>query len=480
MVLVALLSPACTPDTVFTAEDRSDREPDWTDLPPPPDPFDLGGAIADARLVSEMAYDYLGCDLDSAGDVNGDGYGDVVVGAYSRREAGYRAGAAYLLLGPLHGEVEVADAHARYTGEGENNIAGYDVAGAGDIDADGLDEVLVGAPVWGGIDEHGGRAYILGSDHAGDVDLGSHGLLLDGEHEHGHAGKGISPGGDVDGDGEGDLLVGDSADPGGGEMAGAAYVLMGPVVESRNLADADAKFIGELEGDVAGSALASAGDVDDDGYGDFIVGAPRSHTEEYRPGRAYVIRGPVSGTHGLGSADTILEGESPADWCGYAVAGGSDLDGDGLPDVLVGAKTGNPDGIEGGGIVYVVISPPLGTLALADADVRIVGGEDMDAQVGTSVAMAGDVDGDGVPDILIGGWRAGWLLTGPLDADIDLTEAGVRLALQDYWASDVTVAAGGDVDGDGIDDFWFGAMFDPTDHEMGGGAYLFYGGDRFR
>src|SRR6185436_13418728 len=131
-----------------------------------------------------------------------------------------------------------------------------------------------------------------------------------------------------------DVLVG--ATNQGDRNEGAAYLVLGPVTGTLDLALADAKLVGEEPDDLAGHSVSDAGDVDGDGHDDLLVGALGNDEGGSTAGAAYLVVGPVTGTLDLSRADAKLVGEAPNDWCGISVSGAGDVDGDGHDDLLVG------------------------------------------------------------------------------------------------------------------------------------------------
>jgi hypothetical protein len=423
--------------------------------------------------------------------VNGDGFDDVILGAPGDRPEGsapnqspYDAGAAFLFHGPLVGEVTTADAHAKMVGQvsehGWEDMAGYAVAPAGDGDGDGLDEFLVASPGFAVDGERRGRIHALGNDLVGEVSLAATTPAILGENTNnvgGFAGFGVAPAGDVDGDGNDDLLVGDTADSTDAELAGAAYLVLGPVVEDVVLSDAAAKLTGEDERDYAGQALAPAGDVNDDGYGDFLVGAP--NVGGGGTGRAYLIHGPIEGVRSLSESEARFLGEASGDYAGGAVAGGGDLDGDGNEDFAIGAPDAESTGGHQAGAAYVVLGPVAGDFELVDADARLFH-EQQYGSVGLSLAMAGDVDGDGSADLVVGGHGDAYLVTRAVEGESLLSEVGFHFHADWSVLLGWSVAGAGDVNDDGYADFLLGDPGEEVEHQAGGAAYLFYGGERFR
>jgi len=370
-------------------------------------------------FVGEAESDNLGSSL-AGGDVNGDGYDDVVMGAWGNDDGGYLAGAAYLVLGRSggpsagpSGAYRLSGADAKFTGEDIEGGAGSAVAVA-DVNGDGDADVIVGA-FWDGTDDtEPGTAYIVEGPVSGNVALRNADAKLRGESPGDFASLTTANAGDVNGDGLEDLILGAySNDNAGGEDAGAAYLVLGgrgasALSGSLSLSSADAKFTGETAGDQVGYSVSGRVDVDDDGYDDLILGNRKEDYEaEDYGGKAYIISGAgASGTRSLSLADVTLLGETPSDAAGATVSGAGDVNGDGIGDILVGAFRHDVGG-EDSGAAYLVLGQVglSGTIELATAEIRY-DGEGTDSYTGIGLAAAGDYNRDGEGDVLIGASRA--------------------------------------------------------------------------
>jgi glycosylphosphatidylinositol phospholipase D len=217
------------------------------------------------------------------------------------------------------------------------------------------------------------------------VDLDDAAVLLGVEGDR--AGAALATVGDTDGDGLGDLVVGC---PGAGENAGAVVWLAGPVVDLAS----GVRHEGSA-GDALGTTVAGLGDVDGDGRADWGVGAP--YVDAANTGAVWIVT-----TAGALDAQARLSGAGPFDYAGVGLAGPGDIDGDGLADVAV-AASGVDDGGADAGAVFVAWGPFVGTRGVEEGAVRL----DARAHEQVSViAPGGDLDGDAVPDLLVGVWRA--------------------------------------------------------------------------
>ncbi len=408
------------------------------------------------------ALDYLGYSVAGAGDVNGDGYGDVIVGAYANDAGGASAGRAYVYYG---GPGVDASADLILTGAVAGDNFGFSVAGAGDVNGDGYGDVIVGALYNDAGGSSAGRAYVYfggpGVDASAD-------LILTGAAAGDGFGISVAGAGDVNGDGYGDVIVGAYANDAGGVDAGRAYVYFGgPGAD----AVADLTLTGATASDYFGISVAGAGDVNGDGYGDVIVGARGNDAGGTDAGRAYVYFG---GPGADAVADLTLTGAATGDFFGHSVAGAGDVNGDGYGDVIVGAYYNDAGGTNAGR-AYVYYGGPG---ADAVADLTLTGAAAGD-EFGTSVAGAGDVNGDGYGDVIVGArgndaggtdaGRAYVYFGGPgADAIADLTLTGAA-AYDDFGHS---VAGAGDVNGDGYGDVIVGASGNNAGGTDAGRAYV--------
>jgi len=248
-------------------------------------------SAADAKLVGEDPADLAGTAVAFAGDVNNDGVGDLLIGAYGDEEgAGEQSGAAYVLFGPVEGMVNLAQADVKLMGESAFDEAGFAVSAAGDVNQDGVADIVIGAPLE--YDDGKGAAYLVyGPIRSGKRSLGTVSVKLVGEETGSVAGIAVSHAGDVNRDGYSDILVSDNLENTAGIGAGAVYLLYGPVPTGVHvLGSLGAKFTGEGDGELAGSAIESAGDINGDGYGDFMVSA-LFNSLGYAIGGVYVFFG---------------------------------------------------------------------------------------------------------------------------------------------------------------------------------------------
>jgi hypothetical protein len=402
-------------------------------------------ASADLKLIGEQADDQAGAAVHHARDVDGDGRADLVVGAFGEDDGGINSGAIYLLLssGALAtsgNSVDLANADLILEGEDAGDAAGRRLRIVDDVDRDGRSDLLISASKQseGGTDA--GAAYLLFGSGAlasdGTLSLRDADLKLLGEAAYDRAGYSVASAGDVDGDGGADILIGATHNDEGGDDVGAVYLLYSPELSALggatlSLAEADRKFIGEVANDIAGFAVDGAGDVDGDGYADLIVGAPYNDAGGGSAGAAYLLLSSEAlntddKTIDLSAADVKFVGEEAGDSAGFAVAGAGDADGDGQSDLLVGAHGQDRGGADAGTVYLLLSSGALSseaaTLDLLDADLKLIGVGALD-YTGTSVAGAGDINGDGLHDLLMGAFSH------KVDPESDETEHGAAYVI---------------------------------------------------
>ncbi len=317
-----------------------------------------GGSLASAIQYTGEAVDDIANEVAGAGDVNGDGYDDFLVGAPFNDDGGNAAGAAYLVLGsaaPAGGSLSAA---IQYTGETGPNLAGDAVAGAGDVNGDGYDDFLVGAWQNGDAAIGAGAAYLLLGSAAPAGGSLSSALQYTGEAFGDQAGISVAGAGDVNGDGYDDFLVGAISNNDGGIDAGAAYLVLGSGAPAGASLSSVIQYTGEAVNDRVGRSVAGAGDVNGDGYADFLIGANQNDDGGIDAGAAYLLMGSAAPAGGGLSSASQYTGEAAGDQAGISVAGAGDVNGDSYDDLLVGAYVNN-DGGSGSGAAYLLFSDGL-------------------------------------------------------------------------------------------------------------------------
>jgi len=364
------------------------------------------------------------------------------------------------------GSGQLKNTESSYAGSGTGVRMGRSLA-AVDLDGDHYDEVLTGAPG----DGPGGSVFVIKGPipPAGNLVFAGSSKIVGSQGDR--LGYAVA-GGDVNGDGHGDVLVGNDATSGG------AYLLHGPLPSATTTAGANATFTAESGSDLGGTSVA-VGNVDLDCLAEVLIGAPHANNNA---GAAYLFMGGTSGGS-LAGARAVIRG-SGSENLGHAVAL-ADVDGDGTRDVLVGAPHAGQGGCVHAYRLKDWSSNPIELKGVADAYTSLCGGPGDD--VGWSVAAAGDVNGDRVPDLIIGaprpskGGRA-YLVYGPLKPGVvDLPTAINVYELKGQWSTGLAgyaVAGGGDINGDGYDDVVIGEPLpydDPQWVPVSGFAYVVYG-----
>jgi hypothetical protein len=355
---------------------------------------------ADAMIIGEVMADLAGASLALIGDSDGDGWSEVAIGAPGQDAWGQ--GAAYVVQGPMTGVVSLTEARAKLSGVVSPDPdpdceawTGATVAAAGDVDGDGLADLLVGANGWTDA-SMSGMAFLVSGPISGNVDLtetatatfeAESGVLL--------LGYMLVSAGDINGDSFDDVIVGSPYD--------GAYLYYGPISGSVSTASADAHYFDDDISNCTGCLVAAPGDMDGDGEDDLAIGMPGygHDLDDDQQGAVFILNAASSGEIEVMTEGIMLEG-AVADVAGCGLSAPGDIDGDGFADLMIGAPhPGYYLEPTGEGTTYVVLGPVLGPMSLDDANYKLHG-DDMDMS-GSSTAGLGDIDSDGLPDILVGG-----------------------------------------------------------------------------
>lgn len=374
---------------------------------------------ADASFVGGAHGERAGDSVAGAGDVNGDGYDDILIGAHYNNEGGNNAGKVYLIFGKESGweaDLNLTNANASFIGEAVNNEAGISVAGVGDVNGDNFDDFIIGASGFkkvGSGQNYWGRAYLFYGRSDGwnkDVNISSANASFTGEKYGSFAGFSVAGAGDVNNDSYNDLLIGAFRyDNGVDEHAGRTYLIFGnstPYNANISLSEANVSYTGEFEYDQAGYSVAGVGDVNGDEYDDILIAANQYNASLGTEGKIYLIFGNETqylSSISLSNANASFIGEAQSDYAGTSIAGAGDVNNDSYYDILIGAPD-NDQGGYGAGQTYLILGRSSGwnhNTPLSNVDGSFVGAS-ADDNSGDSVSGSGDINGDGYDDILVG------------------------------------------------------------------------------
>jgi len=409
---------------------------------------DLGSPIPTptVTLTGEVVSDQFAYSVSAAGDVNGDGYADLIIGAPNYN--GQNQGRIYIYYGSSTGLSSSPD---YATGEDVLSDFGYSVKPAGDINGDGFDDVVVGAPRYPN-DNFKGRVYIFEGSQSGLSPTPS--ISYTGDANGDWLGFSIGGAGDVNNDGYSDILIGVS--PPTGNYTGEVQLYLG---SSSGLSFTPAFTATGPYNKNFGYSVATVGDVNNDGYSDVAIGELGQLSTPFGIGHVYVYTGTPGGLNA--SPAFTLTGETPGDSFGVSVHTAGDVDGNGYDDIIVGAYSYPDNNSRGRAYVYtssvdgINIDPAL-----------VVTGESTNSRLGVSVSTAGDVNGDGFDDVLIGAYGFDDGVHGGtgktyiyFGSEVGLSDmAGFTAVGSPHGGFGFSVDTAGDVNNDGYSEVLIGAL----------------------
>jgi len=443
-LLLVLLAAASAPRAAPAGEPRTH--------------FDIFGEETGCAAPS-LCGDF-GNNVASAGDVNGDQILDLVISGPTVSAQNPSVGRVYLFYGPFDGgDMLAEEADVTFTGLEFGDLVGTPVSG--DLNDDGLSDIVIGSrgPDVGGI--LSGQVWVFYAPLEGDLLMSDADATITGT-AFSELGRSVTVG-DFNDDGFDDVLAGA---PQGGK--GSAHLFYGPVVGELSSLDADAIVIGVQAAGALGDSVAAV-DLNDDGIDDVVVGASGTVSGGQSVGGVFVFFSPISGQLPSTDADITILGEELDDDFGSYMASGGDVDNDGSEDLLVGAWQLFRDAPGKAYVFYGPIAP--GTHLAADAGAILTGeSQDPPNDLFGILDGAGDVDGDGFDDVLVGGQLAGpeshgraYVFHGPLAGAIPASAADTIFDAPGFDPDQGLdflgrgVGAARDLDGDGLDDLLLGA-----------------------
>ena len=429
---------------------------------------------ASVVLESNQAVAQFGTAVSTAGDVNGDGYSDLLVGARTWEDvlpAQSGEGGVFVYHGGPAG-IATTPNYILQPNHASDNFGSY-VTSAGDINNDGYSDVLVSAYLadYGGFQE--GTVFVFVGSATGLNPVWVH--RLDRNQSAAHFGHGISSAGDINGDGFSDVIVGSSKwiQTVGGNDQGAAFIWYGSASNlggSLNPPPALTIFGSGTNSAQFGWSVACAGDVNGDGYSDVAVSAYGDTNGQSQEGTVRVYHGSAAGL--VVAPAALLESNQANAWFGRSVFTAGDLNGDGYSDLVVGAtKWTNPQSLEGGCFVYFGSPTGVPLTPSMTLELNVAG-----ANFGEAVMTAGDVNGDGYSDMILSARNyaaAAVYFGGPYTMNLTSSRTWTGGTAANRFGS--SVANAGDVNGDGYADALIGAP-NASNGQAGEGLVYFYTG----
>ncbi|MCU0436384.1 MAG: FG-GAP-like repeat-containing protein [Raineya sp.] len=423
------------------------------------------------QVESNQANANLGVSIASAGDVNGDGFSDVIVGAWGFDAGETDEGRVWLYLGSPNTLSSVVN--WMIESNQTNAFLGISVSSAGDVNGDGFSDVIVGAYGFDAGQTNEGRAYVYHGSAAGLSTTPN--WTAESNQANAFFGISVSSAGDVNGDGFSDVIVGAHFYDNGQIDEGQVYVYHGSATGlsttpnwTRDSNQAGAQF---------GYCVSTAGDVNGDGFSDVLIGAYRYDAGEADEGITALYYGSATGLSTF--ADWIVEGNQAGAFFGFCVATAGDVNGDGFSDVAIGAYSFDAgEANEGRGFVYYGSSIGLSIIPNWTAESNVV-----NAFFSNSIATAGDVNGDGFSDVAVGAWDLTngetnegrvYVYHGSI-AGLSTTPSWQVESNQANANFGQSVASAGDVNGDGYSDLIMGASGYSNGQTEEGGAFLYHG-----
>ncbi|CAG5069244.1 hypothetical protein DYBT9623_01980 [Dyadobacter sp. CECT 9623] len=430
----------------------------------------INPANAATTLESNQATAYLGHTAATAGDVNGDGYSDIIIGANMYDKGQTNEGAAFVHYGSAQG-INIVAATTLESNQAEAQF-GYSVASAGDVNGDGYADVIVGAMYYDNGQSNEGAAFVYPGSQTG---ISATAIsTLESNQAGAQFGSNVASAGDVNGDGYSDVIVGASSYDNGQTDEGGAFIWLGGVSELLDwpLTNLESNQIKSY----MGSAVAGAGDINGDGYSDLMVAAAAYDNGQTDEGIVLIYHGSAAGIKNTPAQ--MLEGDNEDALFGYSVSSAGDVNGDGFDDILIGSiYYSNVEDHEGAAFIY------FGSLVgVQQASKLTLESNQVNGLMGGSVSKAGDINGDGFSDIIVGVENYSDLQVGEGAAFIYLgSQAGIKSSVKTIVESNVedawlgkAVSNAGDVNGDGFDDVLIGSPWYNNGNGLGA-TFIYYG-----
>jgi hypothetical protein len=427
-------------------------------------------AVPDWMAEGNQPDAWFGWSVATAGDVNGDDYSDLIVGAFLYDNEDVTSGRVFV----FHGSPGGLGASPDWTAEGDQANAhfGRSVGTAGDVNGDGYSDVIVGAPFYDNGEEDEGRAYVYYGSSTGLNHTPA--WIAESNQAGAEFGRVIASAGDVNGDGFSDVIIGARYYDNGQLNEGAAFVYYGSSTGLSGTPDWSAE--GDQEGAEFGRSVGSAGDINGDGYADIIIGAPSYDTDQGDEGRVFVYYGSAGGLRT--TTEWIMSGSDMVGF-GWSVASAGDVNGDGYGDIIIGAPYyGISQPKEGRAFVYhgsnaglslshdwlVEGNQPLANLGWSVSTAGDVNWDGYsDIMVGAPVYDSGELNEGRA--YLFYGYGCGISAIPALEVEGD----------QSYAWLGISVNTAGDVNGDDFDDVVVGAPLFDNNYNDEGRAYVFHG-----